>query len=42
MSTENKQCCPKFDPEPWDVKIFEWNNKSFVKERVFLLILYAY
>ena len=37
MSTENKQCCPEFDPKPWDEKFFEWKNKAFVKERVFCL-----
>jgi len=34
--TEN-QCCPKFNPEPWDKKIFEWENKKFIKEKVFTL-----
>jgi hypothetical protein len=28
-------CCPKFDPTPWDGKIFEWDNKRFIKEKVF-------
>jgi len=28
-------CCPKFDPIPWDDKTFEWNNKKFIKDRVF-------
>jgi len=30
-------CCPKFDPTPWDDKTFEWENKKFVKRRVFTL-----
>lgn len=30
-------CCPKFDPKPWDEKIFEWKNKKFVKAKVFTL-----
>lgn len=28
------ECCPKFDPTPWDGKLFEWNNKRFIKESV--------
>ena len=36
MSNE-KECCPKFDPAPWDGKIFEWNNKKFIKDKVFTL-----
>lgn len=27
-------CCPRFDPEPWDGKILEWENKRFVKDKV--------
>jgi len=29
------ECCPKFDPTPWDGKIFEWSNKRFIKDKVF-------
>jgi len=32
--SEEKECCPKFDPEPWDEKLFEWNNKKFVRAHV--------
>ncbi len=32
-----KECCPKFDPAPWDGKIFEWSYKKFVKDKVFTL-----
>jgi len=35
--TTQTECCPKFDPAPWDGKVFEWNNKKFVKEKVFTL-----
>ena len=28
------ECCPKFNPEPWDGQEITWNNKSFVKDRV--------
>jgi len=31
----DKECCPKFDPIPWEGKIFEWNNKRFIKDKVF-------
>lgn len=30
-------CCPKFDPKPWNEKIFEWKNKKFVRAKVFTL-----
>jgi hypothetical protein len=32
-----QECCPKFDPAPWDGKTIEWNNKRFVKDKVFTL-----
>ena len=35
--TQNPDCCPKFDPEPWEGKIFEWENKKFIKDKVFTL-----
>jgi len=28
-------CCPRFNPEPWDGKVFEWNEKKFIKDKVF-------
>lgn len=28
------ECCPEFDPVPWEDKSFEWENKKFIKERV--------
>lgn len=39
MSTElsKDECCPKFNPEPWDDNTFEWSNKRFIKDRVFTL-----
>jgi len=30
-------CCPEFDPIPWDDKTFEWENKKFIKDNVFTL-----
>lgn len=34
---ENTICCPKFDPTLWDDKIFEWENKKFIKDSVFTI-----
>jgi len=36
-NNQNAECCPKFDPAPWDDKILEWNNKRFIKDKVFSL-----
>lgn len=30
-------CCPQFKPEPWDDKIVDWNNKKFIKDKVFTI-----
>ncbi len=30
----DEECCPKFDPEPWDGKVIEWTDKKFIKDRV--------
>lgn len=32
--TTEQQCCPKFDPEPWHDKEFDWNDKLFIKDTV--------
>lgn len=29
--TEEKICCPQFDPTPWENKEIVWNDKMFVK-----------
>lgn len=34
MHKENKECCPKFNPERWDKKTFDWKDKEFIKETV--------
>jgi hypothetical protein len=31
---QDQECCPKFDPKPWDEKVFEWKNKKFIKDKV--------
>jgi hypothetical protein len=35
MSTEKTdECCPRFDPKPWDEVTLTWEGKRFVKDRV--------
>ncbi len=35
MSKANPdECCPRFNPEPWDGKELRWQDKLFVKDRV--------
>jgi len=34
---ERESCCPKFVPEPWDGRIFDWKDKKFIKDKVFTL-----
>lgn len=34
---DKNECCPKFNPKPWDKKSFEWKNKRFIKDKVFTL-----
>ncbi|PKM87008.1 hypothetical protein CVU83_03510 [Candidatus Falkowbacteria bacterium HGW-Falkowbacteria-2] len=29
-----KECCPKFDPTPWDGKEIVWEGKRFLKDKV--------
>ena len=31
---EATQCCPKFDPEPWDDKEIIWKDKLFIRDFV--------
>jgi hypothetical protein len=31
---DNKICCPQFQPELWDDKVFEWHKKTFVRSSV--------
>lgn len=32
--SESAECCPRFDPAPWDEKLITWNQRKFVKDRV--------
>lgn len=34
---KNSECCPKFDPAAWDEKTFEWQDRAFVKDKVFTI-----
>lgn len=34
QTTNNQECCPKFNTKQWDKKTFNWNNKRFVKETI--------
>jgi hypothetical protein len=34
---ESPECCPRFDPAPWDGKVFTWERKKFVKDKVLTL-----
>lgn len=35
MSLENREeCCPRFEPDPWDDKEIHWEDKPFLKDRV--------
>jgi len=34
---QKTECCPKFDPTLWDGKVFEWEGKKFIKDKVFTL-----
>jgi hypothetical protein len=33
-SGETVECCPRFDPGPWDERELTWTDRKFVKERV--------
>ena len=31
---DNAECCPRFNPDPWDDKIITWEKKLFLQDRV--------
>lgn len=31
---DQTNCCPQFNPEPWDGKEITWTDKLFIKDRV--------
>lgn len=32
QNSTQEPCCPRFDPQPWDRKMINWENKLFVKK----------
>ncbi len=36
-NSQNQTCCPKFEPAPWDGKTFQWDDKKFIKDKVFTI-----
>jgi len=35
MSTQDStECCPRFEPTPWDGKVITWEKKPFLQDRV--------
>ncbi|MBN1157141.1 hypothetical protein JXA85_05960 [Candidatus Woesearchaeota archaeon] len=32
-----EECCPRFNPGPWNGKTFSWKNKRFIKDKVFTI-----
>ena len=34
QEAREKECCPPFDPSPWDDSIVEWDNKKFIREKI--------
>jgi hypothetical protein len=37
QKNDPQECCPQFDPAPWDNKVLYWDNKRFIKDKVFTL-----
>lgn len=39
MATTNHsfECCPPFEPTPWDDQLINWQDKKFIKDKVFTL-----
>jgi hypothetical protein len=31
---ESTECCPRFEPAPWDDKVVTWEKKQFLQDRV--------
>lgn len=34
MPNQEKECCPKFDPTPWNELTLEWKDKLFIKKTI--------
>jgi hypothetical protein len=37
-NSENEVCCPPFEPSTWDDKVIEWDNKMFIKDKVWTFL----
>ena len=40
MTTEHSDssiCCPEFEPAPWQDKLVKWENKRFIRDKIFAL-----
>ena len=37
MKIKSEECCPEFNPEPWDGKTFEWNPSRilYIQNRLY-------
>ena len=33
-TTKEHECCPEFDPKPWDYATHEWVDKQFIKKNL--------
>lgn len=33
-ASQSEECCPRFNPEPWDEKTIVWKDKKFLQDRV--------
>jgi len=31
---DSAECCPRFEPEPWDDKVISWDKKRFLQDRI--------
>jgi len=31
---QSTECCPRFEPDPWDDKVITWEKKPFLQDRV--------
>lgn len=33
-ANKDEECCPRFNPDPWNEKVITWDNKRFVQDHV--------
>jgi hypothetical protein len=34
VEKQSHECCPEFNPQLWDNKHFEWNDRKFIRDKV--------